>query len=185
MLAALQQQRQYAQQGTPQQQATGRVYLATCPLVGWEPFADALGERFPSALHLHHFVVVEQLPLLSDISSSSSCHSSTAGGSSSAASSLVSAYDFLPWDPTSPLTAATLLSGGAVPGTTRCRELRGVPRQRCQARGLTQLPDPLAAAAAFQQQYEARYGRLQLLRNDCTHHSQRLIALLLGSGGSS
>jgi hypothetical protein len=42
--------------------------------------------------------------------------------------------------------------------------------------GCTTLPDPQAAAADFQ----LRYGRrLQLLRDDCTHHAERLIAHLL------
>lgn len=59
-----------------------------------------------------------------------------------------------------------------------------MPRQRCQLQGLTHLPNPLAAAAAFQQRYQAQHGRLQLLRNDCTHHSERLVALLLAGGSS-
>ncbi|KAL4424770.1 hypothetical protein ABPG77_000810 [Micractinium sp. CCAP 211/92] len=189
-----QQQQQHQQQQQQEVQArlhpTGRVYLATCPLVGWEPFADALGERFPSALHLHHFVIVEQLPGLLTTrgnwssSSNSGDNGTPCSSSSSSMAGSVVAYDFLPLDATSPLTAAVLLSGGGVPGTTRCRELRAVPRQRCQLQGLTHLPGPLAAAAAFQQRYQAQHGRLQLLRNDCTHHSERLVALLLAGGSS-
>lgn len=116
--AARQQQRRQSQQrqqqghdSHSQQYATGRVYLATCPLVGWESFADVLGTRFTPALHLHHYVVVEQLQGLPSCGSDSS---------SSGGSSLVAAYDFLPLDPTSPLTAATLLSGGAVQGGCGC-----------------------------------------------------------------
>lgn len=123
--AALQQQ-QVQQQGQKQLQATGRVYLATCPLVGWEPFADTLGERFPSALHLHRFVIVEQLPGPPSASSdrstsgSSSNHGSMGGSSgNTAGSSRVVAYDFLPLDATSPATAAVLLSGGSVHGGCR------------------------------------------------------------------
>lgn len=61
-------------------------------------------------------------------------------------------------------------------GVTRSRSLRAVPRQRCQLVGCTTLPDPQAAAASFQQRYSRR---LQLLRDDCTHHAARLVAHLL------
>ena len=199
---------------------TGRVYRATCPLVGWEQVAAAMGPLYPPQLALHHFVVLE---------------AADGGG--------VTAFDFLPADPTSPATAASLFSGGSVQGAmlclwaagtafiwgrfpatfsptcgrpgrsqavrwpheqcrcrnrthsrrqhalhpskragmTRTRPLSGVPRQRCQYCGTTRVSDPLAAAAAFQQQYDCR---LQLLRNDCSHHADGLIRLLLHDGGS-
>ena len=69
-----------------------------------------------------------------------------------------------------------LLPGAGCAGEVRRRPLRGVPRQRCQLQGSTQLDDPHAAAEAFQQRYNTQ---LQLLRNDCTHHASRLIAHLL------
>ncbi|PRW58105.1 hypothetical protein C2E21_2723 [Chlorella sorokiniana] len=107
------------------------------------------------------------------------------GGSSSGSRSrhvvaapAVVAFDFLPQDPLSPLTAAALLSGGSVPGVLRRRPLAGVPRLRCQLQGSTWLPDPHAAAETFQQRYDSQ---LRLLRNDCTHHADALIAHLLGS----
>ena len=177
------------------QAAAGRVYRATCPLVGLEALAESLGPLYPDPAHLHHYVVLEM-------------------------EGVVVAYDFLPADPSSPITAARLLSGGSVPGAlpgrcvSRClgglhecmrwipaqvpvascslrlallspagcagevrrRPLRGVPRQRCQLQGSTQLGDPHAAAEAFQLQYNTQ---LQLLRNDCTHHASQLIAHLL------
>lgn len=192
--------RQRASVAAAAQATAGRVYRATCPLVGLEALAESLGPLYPDPAHLHHYVVLE-----------------TAGGN-------VVAYDFLPADPTSPLTAARLLSGGSVPGELRCaacrngwgvrrtppvhalarmpchqwpvahpgtallpgarcagevrsRPLRGVPRQRCHLQGSTQLADPHAAAEAFQQRYNTQ---LQLLRNDCTHHAGQLIAHLLG-----
>lgn len=63
-------------------------------------------------------------------------------------------------------------------GSLRCRTLSDVPRQRCRLRGTTRLADPLGAAAAFQERYDSR---LQLLRNDCRHRGERLVAHLLGS----
>lgn len=174
--------------------ATGRVYRATCPLEGWEALAESLGPLYPPQLQLHHYVVLEA--------------AQQAAGTMPDAP-LIAAYDFLPADPTSPITAALLLSGGSVPGEggfeghcaasawasaahghktrapcplpagiARSRQLRGVPRQRCQLVGCTTLSDPHAAAAAFQR----RYARgLQLLRDDCTHHADRLIDHLLRS----
>jgi len=187
--------------------------------------------------------------------SAAGASSDGSSSSSSASPGLILAFDFLPQDPTSPLTAATLLSGGFVPGgspaclparppaclgycgqswhglhvgvgcfcslpgqqsmplpchidgqaqlsgsckqprtlggppgcaagAARCRQLRAVPRQRCQLQGLTWLADPSAAAASFQHQYDLQ---LRLLHNDCTHHASQLVALLLreGTGPSS
>ena len=105
--------------------ATARLYRATCPLVGFEALEAALGPALPPQLALHHFVVVEPL-----------CGGSGGGGSSSSAlgtsssaqagQAVAVAFDFLPADPLSPLTAAALLSGGSVPGEAGWR-LRKVP----------------------------------------------------------
>lgn len=75
----------------------------------------ALQDRFPPALALHHFVVLEAW------SGSAADGSSSDGGGGSAAAVEVAALDFLPQDPTSPLTAAALLSGGSVPGAAPTR----------------------------------------------------------------
>ena len=64
-------------------------------------------------------------------------------------------------------------------GVLRRRPLVGVPRLRCQLQGSTWLPDPHAAAEAFQQRFDSQ---LRLLRNDCTHHADALIAHLVSSG---
>lgn len=61
-------------------------------------------------------------------------------------------------------------------GVVRRRRLAGVPRLRCELQGETRLADPHAAAAAFQQRFDTR---LQLLVNDCTHHADQLVDLLL------
>ena len=50
-------------------------------------------------------------------------------------------FDFLPKTPTSPLTAATLLGGGSVPGILRQRPLRRVPRRRCRCLGPAAVDD--------------------------------------------
>ncbi|KAI3433905.1 hypothetical protein D9Q98_003707 [Chlorella vulgaris] len=124
-----------------------------------------MGALYPPQLHLHHFVVVE-------------APADAANDDQEAPPPAVAvAYDFLPADASSPMTAARLLSGGSVPGVARSRTLRGVPRQRCQLAGCTVLDDPHAAAAAFQSSYADR--PLQLLRNDCTHHVERLLQHLL------
>lgn len=65
-------------------------------------------------------------------------------------------------------------------GELRRRPLAGVPRLRCELQGSTQLPDPHAAAAAFQRRFDPR---LRLLQNDCTHHAEQLIAHLLQKNG--
>ena len=89
--------------------STARLYRATCELVGLEKVASAMGPLFPSALALHHFVIIET-------------------------EKLTAAYDFIPQDPTSPSTAARLLSGGSVPGAA------GVIRISQQVKGGFKFP---------------------------------------------
>lgn len=98
--------------------------------MGWEPLEAALGTRFPPELALHHFVVVEVLAAASSEpeASSSSIGSGSSSGSSSSGVAVV-AFDFLPQDPLSPLTAAALLSGGSVPGGT-CSDQLPVAQRR-------------------------------------------------------
>lgn len=50
------------------------------------------------------------------------------------------AWDFLPEQPTSPLTAAALLSGGDVKGVLRERKLHYLPRARCRYIGTARVP---------------------------------------------
>jgi hypothetical protein len=93
------------------------VYRATCPLEGWEAAAEALGELYPSQLHLHTFVVLEAFGPRLGGSGSASERDSVA---SDAGQPSIVAYDFLPSQPTSPVTAAVLLAGGSVPGKRGC-----------------------------------------------------------------
>ena len=44
-------------------------------------------------------------------------------------------FDFLPEEPTAPSTAAAMLRGSSVPGLTRQRQMRRVPRRRCKRLG--------------------------------------------------
>lgn len=71
---------------------SAKIYIYKSPLIGWErvvSIADALGPASDS-LALHAGIVVD------------------ADG--------VVLHDFVPADPTSPITAARLLAGGSVPG---------------------------------------------------------------------
>lgn len=83
-------------------QYTALVYIANVPLVGFEGLyssleklqqnsVDKVGGGIHQQLALHELVVVQ-------------------------VDQRILALDFLPIDPTSPLTAARLLSGGSVPG---------------------------------------------------------------------
>ena len=113
----------------------------------------------------------------------------------------VTAYDFLPRDPTSPITAATLLSGGGVPGELRARPLRRLPSRRCWkvgdatpglGAGLVpqrwlggDLADDTAGDAAgvdaaamwFQEEYDST---LSLRSNSCRQHTAAMAAFLTG-----
>lgn len=82
--------------------------------MGWEALEAALGTAYPSQLALHRYVVLE---MLGGDSSSGSSSSGSGGSASSGDGHVVCvAYDFLPANPLSPITAAVLLSGGSVEG---------------------------------------------------------------------
>eukprot|EP00887_Chlorella_sp_A99_P005274 scaffold1.g5274.t1 len=141
--------------GHPQQgqQRRALVYRATQPLEGppWQELGRALGPLFPPELALHHTLLL-----------------ATPGDR-------ILLFDFLPADPTSPFTAALLLTGRTVPGVTRVRELRRLPRWRCVLVGAARHPDPVRAALAF----SADYGHeLSLTRRHCGHFVDSLTALL-------
>jgi hypothetical protein len=72
--------------------------------VGWEELAGTMGALYPPQLHLHHFVVVEAPADAAD------------DDQEAPPPAVAVAYDFLPADASSPITAARLLSGGSVPG---------------------------------------------------------------------
>lgn len=90
----------------------------------------------------------------------------------------VRVYDFLPEEPTQLSTVQTLLLGGSVAGVARVRTLSAVPRFQCSLLGDTLLPCPHHEAQRFQEGWDCR---LQLVRNDCTVHTEQLAALLLCS----
>lgn len=129
-----------------------QVYVATIPLVGFEEAARRLGALYPDQLALHTLVILQD------------------------AAAACTAYDFLPVAPTSPLTAARLLTGGTVPGELRVRRLRGLPRHRCYHVGVASLK-AVAQAEAFQTDWNPD---LQLFRNDCRHHTTALVYALTG-----
>ena len=78
--------------------AASEVYVACTPLVGLEAMGVVMGDKYPGRLE-HTMVIVR--------------HAGAKG---------VTAFDFLPTDPRSPLTAAALLAGTSVPG----RALRSI-----------------------------------------------------------
>ena len=82
------------------QQRAADIYHSTCALVGppWEQLERYLGPLFPPQLALHAMLVLR-------------CSSQQWGSPYS-----VFVFDFLPADPTSPTTAALLLSGQSVAG---------------------------------------------------------------------
>ena len=90
--------------------------MAAIPLVGLEAVGAVLGDRYPGRLE-HTMVLVR--------------HRGGDDGAKTTQQKEVTAYDFLPVDPMNPLTAATLASGGCVPGDLRVRTLRGLPSRRC------------------------------------------------------
>ena len=94
------------------------------------------------------------------------------------------AYDFLPIEPTSPATAATLLSGGAVRGDRRVRALSRVPSRRCWRVGDTTpglggggAAGVDAVARAFQSTYDAS---LRLRENGCREHTAAMALAMTG-----
>ena len=99
--------------------SSSEVYVAAIPLVGLEAIGALLGDRYPDRLE-HTMVLVRHRGGDGD-----------GGAKTTQQQKEVTAYDFLPIDPMNPLTAATLASGGCVPGDLRVRTLRGLPSRRC------------------------------------------------------
>eukprot|EP00195_Chlamydomonas_chlamydogama_P014927 CAMPEP_0202908932 /NCGR_PEP_ID=MMETSP1392-20130828/47674_1 /ASSEMBLY_ACC=CAM_ASM_000868 /TAXON_ID=225041 /ORGANISM="Chlamydomonas chlamydogama, Strain SAG 11-48b" /LENGTH=140 /DNA_ID=CAMNT_0049598479 /DNA_START=71 /DNA_END=490 /DNA_ORIENTATION=- len=131
------------------------------PLMGWETIVDKLPDLVSNKLQLHAFVALgceqtEQCWVL----------------------------DFLPADPTSPVTAAKLLTGGAVQGQFRSKVLKGWirgPSIRTRqvalidaAKGVTDLEE------SVQMFNSSCDPDLRLLRNDCWTYSRALVQQLSG-----
>ena len=85
--------------------------MVTVPLVGMESIERTLRDAFPDRLALHSVLMVEQ------------------------DDQAINAFDFLPVQPISPVTAATLLTRGAVQGVLRERQMRSRPSKRCRLLG--------------------------------------------------
>ena len=86
-------------------------------------------------------------------------------------------YDFLPAEPKSPKTAATLLSGGSVRGVVRTRRIAGLPGRKCAFVAKTRgglgygRVGVEAAVAAFHERFDTN---LRLRTNDCHTHVREL-----------
>eukprot|EP00878_Enallax_costatus_P009560 GHUV01009990.1.p1 GENE.GHUV01009990.1~~GHUV01009990.1.p1 ORF type:complete len:221 (+),score=60.41 GHUV01009990.1:76-738(+) len=134
---------------------TWRVYLGRMPLVGFEAVADALGgSPAHDLLQLHTYVLLE-------------------------GPGQVWCFDFLPQHPTSPATAAALLTAQAIPGELREREL-AITAVRTSSKicymGNCKHHDPLATARSYNRSHNTQ---LHLLHNNCQHYTDGLIAVLL------
>lgn len=136
-------------QQSPASSVAVDVYVGQQPLVGWEALLSPLPPALQRLLHLHSFVVFavpagapESVGHQQDdgVTHSGSAGASNGGVAAASPSSVGSASsnsataaatclwaDFLPSDPTSRVTAVTLLTGGAVPGTLRARRLPALP----------------------------------------------------------
>jgi hypothetical protein len=97
--------------------------------------------------------------------------------------------DFLPESPTSPITAARLMSGGSVPAQLRVRTLPGFIR--CGQGISVQLAGELCAdrphdVAGIEEtiiSFNTRWPRtLQLLNRDCSTYANALISYLAAPG---
>ena len=89
------------------------VHIAMIPLEGMESIEQTLGRLYPDVLALHCMVLVSAPP--EDSTSMSGVHM----------------FDFLPLNPTDPLTMARLVSGQSAQGQLRTRVLARRPRRRC------------------------------------------------------
>jgi len=152
--------------------APSLVYIARVPLVGLEALEWGLGDRYPGGLE-HTMVLVRHLECDAD-----RCEDRGA----------VTAYDFVPENPTSPLTAAALLSGTSVPGKLRTRTLRGLPSRRCDLVGEAVVGARLGGGTASQREVDARCAEFQvsynpqlsLRGNSCREHTAALASMLTG-----
>ena len=90
-------------------------------MVGLEALEWGLGNKYPGELD-RTMVLVRHLECETDANGTEKCTDWNA----------VTCYDFLPEEPASPATAATLLSGGSVKGKLRTRTLRGIPKRKCE-----------------------------------------------------
>ena len=97
----------------PQAQQRAQLYLLALPLVGLEAIDPAL----PRVAAVHRALALSQQ------------------GQGYAL------WDFLPAQPTSPLTAAALLAGSSVPGVTRRRPLARLPPRRAAFLGVATLAE--------------------------------------------
>jgi hypothetical protein len=154
------------------------VYVMKTPLVGLEALGVALGAK-----------LFRRRP-----SSSAPSHAAPAGDYYpgllehavvviSTADAQLLAFDFLPLNPTSPITALALLLNGAT-STLRCRPLRKMPRRRtwrvgplCNGGGTT---DVLGIVGAFHSAGGWHTAKVQLGRSDCTTYTTELCMHLTG-----
>ena len=114
-------------------------------MVGLEALEWGLGNKYPGELD-HTMVLVRHLECETDANGTENCTDWNA----------VTCYDFLPEEPASPATAATLLSGGSVKGKLRTRTLRGIPKRKCEFIGQAVVGQRLGDGVDCQREIDAR-----------------------------
>lgn len=153
------------------------VYIARVPLVGLEALEWGLGDKYPGELD-HTMVLVRHLECETDANGTENCTDWNA----------LTCYDFLPEEPASPATAATLLSGGSVKGKLRTRTLRGIPKRKCEFVGQAVVGQRLGDGVDCQREIDARCAEFQkewdpnlsLKDHSCREHSAALASMLTG-----
>ncbi|GAX84002.1 hypothetical protein CEUSTIGMA_g11427.t1 [Chlamydomonas eustigma] len=136
-----------------------KVYLGTSPLIGFE----LVDEVIPGALQLHHFIALK-----SD-------------------SNQFWILDFVPLNPTSPLTAITLASGGTATGQIRSKLMprltsgRTITLREIGELALSEGQEVESFIESFNRSWNIQ---LKLFSNDCTHYCNTLLPILTGKNGA-
>ena len=146
-------------------------------MVGLEALEWGLGNKYPGELD-HTMVLVRHLECETDANGTENCTDWNA----------VTCYDFLPEEPASPATAATLLSGGSVKGKLRTRTLSGIPKRKCEFVGQAVVGQRLGDGVDCQREIDARCAEFQkdwdphlsLKDHSCREHSAALASMLTG-----
>lgn len=130
------------------------VFVASVPLEGFEVASDFFFPGGVPSRFEHRMVLVRY-----------------AGDAST------TLYDFLPADPKSPKTAATLLSGGSVRGVVRSRRFPGLPGRKTKFVAKTRSGlgfGRVGVESAISSFHERFDTNLRLRTNDCHTHVREL-----------
>ena len=151
------------------------VYLLHMPLIGFEQLDSLFPEHIGDLAALHVAVVIEASKIRDETHIDGVSNDECTGNKGGEGAWF---FDFLPDNPTSPMTAVQLLTGQSVKGKTRTRHLKNVPTQRCSYIGESAMifTEALRMAIMFQESWCNKELRLQ--SQDCYSHASALLALL-------